>query len=87
MALSTRNLSEEARKAIQELTRPGLYTVLRQGRSSAPYRILFASGAEQTARESYDRTARMLRQGAVLLLGPTGELLGCESGPMVRSRW
>jgi hypothetical protein len=87
MALSISDLSPEAQKAIQELARPGLYTVLRQDRSSAPYRILFASGAEPPARESYERTARTLRQGVVLLIGPAGELLGCESGPMVRSRW
>jgi hypothetical protein len=85
IALLIENLSEEARKAIQELARPGLYIALRKGRSSAPYRVLFASGAKQPARESYERTARTLRQGVVLLLGPTGELLGCESSPMVRS--
>jgi hypothetical protein len=87
MALSLSDLSPEARKAIQELARPGLYTVLRKGRFRVPYRILFVSDAEQPARESYERTARTLRQGVVLLIGPAGELLGCESGPMVRSRW
>jgi hypothetical protein len=40
IALLIENLSEEARKAIQELPRPGLYTVLRKGRFSVPYRIL-----------------------------------------------
>ena len=49
--------------------------MLRKGRFSVPYRILFASGAEQPARESYERTARTLRQGVVLLIGPTGEWL------------
>jgi hypothetical protein len=61
IAVLIENLSEEARKAIQELARPGLYTVLRRGRFSVPYRILFASGAEQPARDSYERTARTQR--------------------------
>jgi hypothetical protein len=82
MSLSISDLSPEAQKAIQELARPGLCTVLRKARYSAPYRIMFVSAAEQPARESYERIARMLRQGVVLLIGPTGELLGCESGPI-----
>jgi hypothetical protein len=70
MTLLIENLSEEARKAIQQLARPGLYTVLRKGRFGMPYGILFASGAEQPARDSYERTPRTQRQGEALLIGP-----------------
>lgn len=57
------------------------------GCSGDPWRLVIATDNDEQARKIYERKATALRQGAVRLYSPDGELLFSQTAPRLRLRW
>lgn len=65
----------------------GHWSVVRKGRPSARWRVLTREQSENLARERFSRAVNEMRQGVVMLVGPTCLVIDYVSEPMARSRW
>ena len=56
------------------------------GRSGDPYRVKAVKYDQWSARETYEKLARGLRQGAVRLVDPYGDIVDQTWAPRLRTR-